>query len=107
VRMTNPNLSDRIERVGRDHARKLGIEDRLYGTMVVALQQELTPVTLALGAAAGVLSMIPHRDSLGRDTLSGLLRDIWGNHPWVREYGTRLVDLTWRGVEQLRELGIA
>lgn len=126
ARMTNPNLNDRIERVGRDHPRKLGIEDRLYGAMVVALQQGVTPATLALGAAAGVLSMIRWhagrgREStsrafrnlplsvqeLDRDTLSGLLREIWGHHRWVRKHGKRLIDLTWQGVEELRELGIA
>jgi hypothetical protein len=112
--------------VGRDHPRKLGIEDRLYGTMVVALQRGVTPATLALGAAAGVLSMIrrrntPKRESLSRefvhlpksaqqldrDTLSGLLREIWRDHPWAQEHGQQLIALTWRGVEQLRELGIA
>ena len=126
ARMTNPNLNDLVERVGRDHPRKLGIEDRLCGTMVVALQQGVTPATLALGAAAGVLSMIRRQDSLlqgnqsrefrhlpksvrqlDRDTLSGLLREIWGHHPWVEKYGQQLTDLTWRGVEELLELGIA
>jgi mannitol-1-phosphate/altronate dehydrogenase len=125
ARMTNPNLNDRTERVGRDHVRKLGIEDRLYGTMVVALQQGLSPVTLALGAAAGVLSMIRRRDALGRErlsrefrhlpestrqlereNLSQLLREIWGRHPLVGQYGRQLTDLTWRGVEELRQLGI-
>jgi mannitol-1-phosphate/altronate dehydrogenase len=125
VRMTNPNLNDLVERVGRDHPRKLGIEDRLYGTMVIALQQDVEPLTFGIGAAAGVLSMIRRRDSLkrespnrkfrhlpesarqlDRDTLSGLLTELWGDHPWAGKYGKRLTDLTWRGVEQLRRLGI-
>jgi mannitol-1-phosphate/altronate dehydrogenase len=120
ARMTNPNLNDLVERVGRDHPRKLGIEDRLYGTMVIALEQEVLPVTLGLGAAAGVISMIRRREGherkfvhlpkseseLDRDTLSRLLPEIWGDHPRVQKYGRRLIDLTWRGVEELRRLGI-
>ncbi len=122
-RMTNPNLNDLVQRVGRDHPRKLGIEDRLYGTMVVALQQGVEPRNLGVGAAAGVLSMIRRRDSPGgeklggqfvhlpisadeldRDFLARLLLEIWGDHPWVRKYGERLIELTWRGVDQLRRL---
>jgi mannitol-1-phosphate 5-dehydrogenase len=125
ARMTNPHLNDMVERVGRDHLRKLGIEDRLYGTMVVALEQGVRPATLALGAAAGVLSMIRRRGGIGREylrrafrhlpesvqqldrgSLSDLLRETWGDHPWAQEYGKRLIDLTWRGVEELRRLGI-
>jgi len=119
-RMTNPNLNDLVERVGRDHPRKLGIEDRLYGTMVIALEQGVQPGALALGAAAGVISMISRRASLSRefvhlpkseaeldrDTLCRLLPEIWGDHPRVRKHGPRLIDLTWQGVEELRRRGI-
>jgi mannitol-1-phosphate/altronate dehydrogenase len=120
VRMTNPNLNDLVERVGRDHPRKLGIEDRLYGTMVIGLEQGVRPRNLGVGAAAGVLSMIRRGLDLGRDfvhlpksarqlfrdTLSRLLREIWGDHPAVQEHGQRLIDFTWQGVEELRSLGI-
>ena len=120
VRITNPNLNDIVERVGRDHPRKLGIEDRLYGMMVIALEHGVTPVTLGLGAAAGVVSMIRRRGSLkreflhlpksaanlDRDILSRLLLEIWGDHPSVQKHGRQLMDLTWRGVEELRGLGI-
>lgn len=118
-RMTNPNLNDLVERVGRDHPRKLGIEDRLYGTMVIALGQGVSPRNLGVGAAAGVLSMITRRDSLSREfthlpgaealdrsALAGLLREIWGDRPAVQKHGQRLIDLTWRGVEELRRVGI-
>jgi mannitol-1-phosphate 5-dehydrogenase len=121
VRMTNPNLSDLVERVGRDHLRKLGIEDRLYGTMVIALEQGVMPGVLGLGAAAGVLSMIRRREGLGReivhlpesaddldrDTLSRLLLEIWGDHPSVQEHGQRLIALSWDGLMELRLRGIA
>jgi mannitol-1-phosphate/altronate dehydrogenase len=121
VRITNPNLNDLVERVGRDHPRKLGIEDRLYGTMVIALEQGAPPRNLGLGAAAGVLSMIRRRESLSRkivhlpksvddfdrDGLALLLRELWGAHPWAEKYGKQLITLTWEGVEELRRLGIS
>jgi mannitol-1-phosphate 5-dehydrogenase len=121
VRITNPNLNDLVERVGRDHSRKLGIEDRLYGTMVIALEQGAPPRNLGLGAAAGVLSMIKRRQSLSReivhlpksvddfdrDGLALMLWELWGAHPWAKKYGEQLITLTWEGVEELRRLGIA
>jgi mannitol-1-phosphate/altronate dehydrogenase len=54
VRMTNPWLADRVERIIRDPRRKLAWGDRLFGTMRVALSQGVGPRTLALGAAAAV-----------------------------------------------------
>lgn len=59
ARMTNPHLQDTVERVGRDPQRKLGWDDRLIGTMRVALQQGITPKRYAFGAAAA-LATIPH-----------------------------------------------
>lgn len=121
VRIINPNLNDLVERVGRDHPRKLGIEDRLYGTMVVALEQGVVPCNLALGAAAGVLSMIKRRESLGkeivhlprsaadlnRDELALFLQELWASHPSAKKHEEQLINLTWEGVEELRRLGIA
>ncbi|MEI6783226.1 MAG: hypothetical protein WCQ21_20170, partial [Verrucomicrobiota bacterium] len=51
-RMTNPYLRDRIERVIRDTPRKLSWDDRLIGTMRLALDAGVTPRRFALGAAA-------------------------------------------------------
>ncbi len=53
-RMTNPFLRDTVERVGRDAERKLGWDDRLVGTMRMALRQGLVPVRYALGTAAAL-----------------------------------------------------
>jgi mannitol-1-phosphate/altronate dehydrogenase len=118
-RIVNPNLNDLVERVGRDHRRKLGIEDRLYGTMIIALEQGVSPVHLALGAAAAVASMIRRRESLGlnylpesfgdldREGLERLLRELWGEHPAVRKHGGQLIDLTWEAARRLRSLGMA
>jgi hypothetical protein len=53
-RMVNPWLFDRVDRIIRDPARKLAWDDRLFGTMRLALEAGITPTGLALGAAAAV-----------------------------------------------------
>src|SRR5271157_4280402 len=53
-RMTNPYLQDSVERVGRDPLRKLGWDDRLVGTLRLALQQYVVPRRYALGAATAL-----------------------------------------------------
>ncbi len=58
ARMMNPFLNDTIDRVGRDAPRKLGRNDRLIGTMRLALEQGVTPRRFAL-AAAVALSRLP------------------------------------------------
>ena len=59
-RMTNPFLMDTVARVGRDAERKLGWDDRLIGTMRLALAQGVEPRRYAIGAAAAL-------DALGRE----------------------------------------
>ena len=54
ARMTNPHLRDRTERITRDTRRKLGWDDRLVGTMRLALDAGITPQRFALGAAAAL-----------------------------------------------------
>src|SRR5208282_6112870 len=54
ARMVNPFLHDSVERVGRDPQRKLGWDDRLVGTIRVALDQGITPSRYAFGAAAAL-----------------------------------------------------
>jgi len=76
MRMTNPWLRDTVERVGRDPARKLGWNDRLIGTMRLALSQDVRPERFALGAAAALrrLDISP----TATDTeVTALLQDIW------------------------------
>ncbi len=57
LRMTNPHLRDTVERVGRDPQRKLGWDDRLIGTIRLALSQGVTPRRYALGAAAALVTL--------------------------------------------------
>lgn len=59
ARMTNPFLRDSVERVGRDPQRKLGWNDRLVGTIRLALGQGIEPKRYALGAAAALDALEP------------------------------------------------
>lgn len=58
-RMMNPYLRDTVERVGRDPRRKLDWDDRLIGTMRLALSQGVTPHRYAIGAAAALTVVEP------------------------------------------------
>jgi mannitol-1-phosphate/altronate dehydrogenase len=91
ARMVRPTLNDLIARVTRDQVRKLGYDDRFFGTMRLALQYSIRPAHLARGAAAAVLSLLQQWDSLGqavaplprpagplsRESVDKLLRAIW------------------------------
>ena len=71
ARMTNTFLRDRTERVIRDTPRKLAWDDRLIGTMRLALDAGLTPVRFALGAAAALQTLPGPGDAETR------LRELW------------------------------
>lgn len=121
-RMVNPHLCDQVERVGRDQARKLGIEDRLFGTMTLALEAGLEPEHLALGAAAGLVSLVRRRADpagvvlpagereLDEAGLGELLRALWGESarkPALAALAPRLVALTSAALQRLRAEGLA
>jgi mannitol-1-phosphate 5-dehydrogenase len=77
ARMTNPHLQDTVERVGRDPRRKLGWDDRLVGTLRLALQQKVVPRRYAVGAAAALATLDPsflNTDMPART----LLAPLWG-----------------------------
>jgi mannitol-1-phosphate 5-dehydrogenase len=61
-RMTNPFLSDTVERAGRDPLRKLGYDDRIFGTMHLALEQGAEPVNMAIGALAGIRTLLKNAE---------------------------------------------
>ncbi|RPJ85023.1 MAG: hypothetical protein EHM18_11105 [Acidobacteria bacterium] len=80
-RMTNPHLRDTAERVGRDPRRKLGWDDRLIGTMRLALGQGIRPWRYAVGAAAALACLFPElRSNPGAD-IAPLLEDLWKKAP--------------------------
>ena len=116
ARMVNPFLDDRVERVGRDPRRKLGLQDRLFGAMVLALEEGIRPRYLARGAAAGLLFWLrhePERASLGlplpetaaqlsREGLKALLFALWAGGRGAETWGRELVALTWAALEELK-----
>jgi len=59
-RMTNPYLADTTARAARDVVRKLGANDRIYGTMALALEHGIEPKNMAIGAMAGVALLLAH-----------------------------------------------
>lgn len=53
-RMTNPFLGDTVERAIRDPLRKLGANDRIFGTMRLCLAQGIEPNALAHAASVAL-----------------------------------------------------
>lgn len=113
TRMVRPTLNDLIARVTRDQVRKLGYDDRFFGTMRLALQYGIRPVHLAGGAAAAVLSLVDQWDSLGqtaarlprpalplsRKSIGQLLRAIWSSKAGPES--DTLIDLIWEAACKL------
>jgi mannitol-1-phosphate 5-dehydrogenase len=75
-RMFNPFLHDRIERVIRDTPRKLGWDDRLIGTIRLAMSQGIEPDRYAFGAAAALVHLTPSLLS-GKLTSAAMLKGVW------------------------------
>ena len=99
-RMTNPWLHDRVERIIRDPLRKLGWNDRLFGTMRVALEHGVEPRAMALGAAAAL--------SYAQETHAGasppreMLEKIWSGDA-AGAYSEECIQLVLEALERLRE----
>ncbi len=64
-RMTNPYLADTTARAARDVVRKLGANDRIYGTMALALEYGIEPKNMAIGAMAGVALLLTNAAACG------------------------------------------
>jgi len=105
-RMTNPYLADTTARAARDVVRKLGRQDRIFGTMSLALEHGIEPANLALGAMAGIALLLANAAEYGLPPelgalawrqlnahgLSSLLTWLWP-HP-VSPASSRLLDGT-------------
>lgn len=63
-RFTNSALKDTCERVGGDPSRKLSPTDRMIGSSRTCLEQGITPVYIAVGAAAAVMRYINESEEL-------------------------------------------
>jgi hypothetical protein len=96
-RMLNPNLHDLVSRVTRDAQRKLGYDDRLFGTMRLVMSQGIEPVQMAKGAAAAVLGELGGEPT--RDSVNELLAEIWAGR--TDEYADRLIEYTWFAIQEM------
>ncbi len=117
-RMTNPNLNDLVERVGRDPVRKLGYDDRIYGTMRIALQYNIEPRHLAMGASAGIIFMIRHQQSvqnlpkscpdnieeLTENVIRKMLLEIWADVKEEDDNKEKLIQLTISAFSDIKQL---
>jgi len=97
-RMVNPHLNDVISRVTRDATRKLGYDDRLFGTMRLALAHGIEPIHMAKGAAAA-LRCANDDPPRTREDVGAALRKIWGEQ--ADELAARLIALTWEAMRSL------
>lgn len=74
-RMTNPFLTDAIERITRDLPRKLSWNDRIVGTMRLALSQNVTPTIISRGAALASAALFGEDKEAQRQGLQQLWQD--------------------------------
>jgi mannitol-1-phosphate 5-dehydrogenase len=101
-RMTNPHLQDSVERVGRDPQRKLGWDDRLVGTLRLALQQNVVPRRYALGAAAALAAL--DASFLRADMpVRALLEPLWGNEAMQTKDAQEVLSLIEAATLRLKE----
>ncbi len=93
VRMMNPLLRDRVDRIVRDPARKLAWDDRLVGTMRLVLGQGIVPRHYAAGAAAALQVLARERGTAAASLLAPRELDtLWpGAPPAEREPVARLL----------------
>ena len=77
-RMANPLLLDTIERITRDPDRKLGWNDRLIGTIRLALGAGVDPERFAFGAAAGAASLRRPSTLESAEPAARVLALLWG-----------------------------
>ena len=115
-RMTNPYLGDTTDRAARDVVRKLGISDRIFGTMALALEHGIEPKNMATGALAGVALLLHspaeyslpdelttlHRRDISTDDLRRLLAWTWQGQ--TSPHRQALIDHTHRAQAPLADL---
>jgi len=116
ARMTNPFLGDTVSRAGRDPLRKLAYDDRIFGTMRLALEYGIEPVNMALGAAAAIDLLLRQAEQYGlpedlrfsswreleANQIEKIIRWTWGDS--TGPYAVRLVRLTQNALARLRTL---
>lgn len=115
-RMTNPYLADTIARVCRDVVRKLGPDERIFGTMRLALEHGIEPTNMALGALAGIAVLLQRaeeynlpqdlRFSSWRELDSGRIGKIinWTWNGQKSEYAQQLSEYVQNAQKRLKKL---
>ena len=100
-RMTNPLLMDSVERVTRDARRKLGWNDRMIGTIRLALAQGVEPIRFAFGACAAIASLDA---SIFNDERSfeSLLISIWPESKTAHEEKEQVIALIRDAMQKLK-----
>lgn len=77
-RMMNGYLDDQVERAARDPQRKLGLNDRIFGTMQMALNYGIKPVNMAKAAVAGLKYYQQQiKDTNKGIELHSILKQLW------------------------------
>jgi hypothetical protein len=74
VRMVNPFLTDRVDRVCRDLERKLSWDDRMIGTMRLVLKQGIQPAVFAGGAVLAAKNLF----GPDQEKIRAGLESLWG-----------------------------
>jgi mannitol-1-phosphate 5-dehydrogenase len=98
-RMITPHLHDTIDRVTRQSERKLGWNDRLVGTMRLALSQGVQPWRFALATAAAAMLEATSQHTT-EEAVTQRLRSLWSDQPPTGEQNT-ILDHIHRGMRQL------
>jgi len=101
-RMMNPFLMDTIERVTRDTRRKLGWNDRLIGTMRLALAQGVKSHRYAFGVAAALASLDPSILN-GSTPIKPTLNSIWPEPEFARNEKDIVIALIMDAVQKLKD----
>ena len=107
-------LDDTVQRNVRDPMRKLGSNDRIFGTMALALEQGIEPVNLALGAAAAIVFILKNAAKynlppvetvwkLQDKQIEELLLEIWSKD--VSDKSDELIEYTQRAYKHLKNNG--
>jgi mannitol-1-phosphate 5-dehydrogenase len=100
ARMVNPFLHDSVERVGRDPQRKLEWDDRLVGTLRMALHQDVQPSRYAFGTAAALAVL--DRSTLETDIpLATWLDPLWKMASPDKQEKEKVLDLIEEGRHRL------
>ena len=115
-RMANRFLADPTERGGRDPVRKLGYNDRIFGTMALALDFGIEPNNMATGALAGITTLLKQAEDnnlpqdlrlddwrkLDNEKIEKILKWLWDGQ--AGEHAKKLIEYTQLALPKLKAL---